>query len=450
MSAWARTAMAASAALVLLGICQTASAQIKVLLLAYDDTEQLAEILGETPGLTITQVVLDNDPATAAPLEGQDVVLTWTNHDADFGDELGAVLADYVDGGGAVVEMAFGQLAPDQVIGGRWRGENYSCVGTATSDTVFTSGARGRRWLSHHPIIQNIEVLASDGRRTGDAPLLEGAERVLDYEDGQILVAAREDKAGRIAWLGFHPDPAVLDGQWRLAIIQALAWAADLPSPEDADDIPASEDNCPMDDNADQADFDGDGQGDACDDDIDNDGLDNETEGELRTNLFSRDTDGDGIEDKAEVDAGTNPNSADTDGDGLDDAAEMLVHGTDPTRADSDGDGIDDPTEIEAGLDPNRADSDDDGVDDGDEREAGLDPLSPDTDGDDVTDGEELRIGTDPTDVDTDNGGVEDGDEIARGTNPLDRSDDHGPNRNSDGGCTAAGGSTWIRLWKRR
>ena len=431
--------------------CVPAAAEIRVLLVAYDDTEGLAAVLEETPDIIVTQIPIDADPPSSAMLADQDVVIAWTNHEAAFGDALGDLLADHVDAGGAVVEMAFGQYAPDHVIGGRWRSENYSCVGTAERETVFTSGSRGRRWLSQHPIIANIESLSSNGRRTGDAPLLEGAERIVDYEDGQILVAAREDKAARVVWLGFHPDPAVLDGQWRLTIIQAMAWAADLPSPEDNDDIPASRDNCPMDDNADQADFDDDGLGDVCDDDIDNDGLDNETEGELRTNLRSRDTDGDGLEDGDEVERGTDPNLRDSDGDGLDDQAEILEHDTDPTQADTDRDGIDDPDELEAGLDPRRADSDGDGVDDGEERTRGLDPLDPDTDGDDVADGEELRIGTNPLDVDTDNGGVDDGDEIARGTNPLDRSDDNGPNRSSDDGCaTGKSGVTWVRLWMRR
>ena len=46
------------------------------------------------------------------------------------------------------------------------------------------------------------------------------------------------------------------------------------PPPDgDADSVPDRHDNCPEDPNADQADHDGDGQGDACDEDDDGDGL---------------------------------------------------------------------------------------------------------------------------------------------------------------------------------
>jgi hypothetical protein len=444
-------AQACVAALCLSLVAPTAHADIRVLVLAYDDTETVAQLLEDTGGFEVAQAPLDADAASQDMLSEQDVVIVWTNHEPDFADELGDVLADYVDGGGAVVELVFGQFAPNHVIRGRWRTQDYACVGTAERDTVFTSGARGRRWLSQHPIIQGVETLQAEGRRTGDAPLLPGAERILDYEDGQILVAAREDKSGRVVWLGFHPDPAALTGQWQLLVVQALAWAANMPSPEDGDGIPADQDNCPMNSNPGQEDLDNDGAGDACDDDIDGDGVDNQTERDLATDPYNKDSDGDGLDDGDEIERGTNPNSRDSDRDGLDDGAEVLVHGTNPTVADTDGDGVNDGDEVDQGLDPLRVDSDDDGVEDGAEIDAGLNPLSPDSDGDGVPDGEEIRLGTDPLDKDTDDGGVDDGTEIARGSNPLDARDDFGKDPD-DGGCNTTIGASLgvLKLWIRR
>lgn len=99
----------------------------------------------------------------------------------------------------------------------------------------------------------------------------------------------------------------------------------------DGDGFNHDVDNCPLVANATQADLDGDGMGDACDDDIDGDGLSNAQEAARGTDPRKPDTDSDGLTDSAEVNIyGTNPLLADTDGDGLADGQEVTVHGTDP------------------------------------------------------------------------------------------------------------------------
>ncbi|WP_436928150.1 DUF7343 domain-containing protein [Halosimplex amylolyticum] len=172
--------------------------------------------------------------------------------------------------------------------------------------------------------------------------------------------------------------------------------------------------------------------------DLDGDGLSNQREASLGSELRGTDSDGDGIGDALEVDTyGTDPTDADTDGDDLSDGAEVHEHQTDPTAADTDGDGLADPREVALGTNPNRADSDGDGVDDGrevnvyetdplaaDSDDDGLDdgtetadhetnPLRSDTDGDDLADGLEVNTyGTDPTEVDSDDDGLPDGVEV--------------------------------------
>ena len=65
------------------------------------------------------------------------------------------------------------------------------------------------------------------------------------------------------------------------------------------------------------------------------------------------DTDGDGISDQEEISLGTNINSVDTDNDGLFDREEVYVYKTDPINEDTDGDGFLDGAEVQDGYNPN-------------------------------------------------------------------------------------------------
>jgi Concanavalin A-like lectin/glucanases superfamily/Thrombospondin type 3 repeat len=71
----------------------------------------------------------------------------------------------------------------------------------------------------------------------------------------------------------------------------------------DGDGILDADDNCPDTSNPDQADFDGDGDGDACGDDDDNDGvLDDADNCPLSPNVGQTDSDGDGVGDACDAD----------------------------------------------------------------------------------------------------------------------------------------------------
>jgi len=143
------------------------------------------------------------------------------------------------------------------------------------------------------------------------------------------LYAAMQDTA-------IDMDVAGFDYKSGHGLVQAtLALAALLPPDGDLDGVPDDEDNCPLDANTDQLDYDVDGQGDACDADDDNDGLD----------------------DMDETAAGTNPLNPDSDNDTLNDGEEVNTYLTNPLLADSDADGFGDAVEVAAGSDPNSGSS---------------------------------------------------------------------------------------------
>lgn len=67
------------------------------------------------------------------------------------------------------------------------------------------------------------------------------------------------------------------------------------------------------------------------------------------------DTDGDGLTDEQEITLGTNIQSTDSDSDGLFDFEEVKIYKTDPLNADTDGDGYKDGEEVGAGYNPKDA-----------------------------------------------------------------------------------------------
>ncbi len=110
-----------------------------------------------------------------------------------------------------------------------------------------------------------------------------------------------------------------------------------IPSPvdpdTDGDGIFDTSDNCPAVANVDQADNDGDGAGDACDDDDDDDGVLDTTDNCVFTpNADQSDADGDGVGDICD---------GDSDGDGIENGTDNCpVHpNTDQTNTDNDADG---------------------------------------------------------------------------------------------------------------
>jgi len=173
-------------------------------------------------------------------------------------------------------------------------------------------------------------------------------------------------------------------------------------------------------------DTDKDGIIDALDLDDDNDGISTLLEEKIGTSSLLADTDGDGSSDIDEV--GTNTDKPlDTDGDGIINALDT----------DDDDDALETSTELLLGTNPLLADSDGDGISDSNEIGDLMDkPLDTDTDGtidaldskdnldqdgDGLSDTLEALLNTNPTKTDTDGDGISDAKEVGINTEqPLD------------------------------
>ncbi len=220
---------AAALLMTLLGSTTAAAQDLSILVAAQARFDDVAARLRGVQSLDATITEARVADLTPAMLAEHDVVVVWT-HQAlteQASANLGNLLAAHVDGGGAVVELVFAQFEPNPDVQGRWRNQNYAAVASGGRDGVFTAGALGDIAVDNHPILASVRGFSADRNRSGtEAALLPGADLIASYDDGQVLVATREDKAGRVAWLGFHPgDPTRLQGDWERMLANAAAWA---------------------------------------------------------------------------------------------------------------------------------------------------------------------------------------------------------------------------------
>jgi hypothetical protein len=162
------------------------------------------------------------------------------------------------------------------------------------------------------------------------------------------------------------------DNLWNICEITTYPWLQwqNVTCPvldQDSDGIPDNTDNCPLTYNPDQADNDGDGQGNVCDDDDDNDGVPDGDDAFPYDPGEWADTDGDGVGDNSDAFPSDPLEWTDSDGDGVGDNGDAFPDDS-LEWADSDGDGVGDNADAFPNDPDETSDSDGDGV--GDEADA--------------------------------------------------------------------------------
>lgn len=163
-----------------------------------------------------------------------------------------------------------------------------------------------------------------------------GAEHTCAVDDDGVTCWGR-NAFGQITVPALKNPVAVSAGFFHTCAIdidQLLCWGSNQYGQKQVPELGG--DNCPLHANADQKDADGDGLGDACDEDIDSDGLINEDDNcPMAANALQSDKDGDGIGNACDSDF-------DGDGDGVPNEADNCPATFNPMQTDMDEDGVGD------------------------------------------------------------------------------------------------------------
>jgi len=165
-----------------------------------------------------------------------------------------------------------------------------------------------------HPVLNGVPptfTFRADGNDAGaQIPFARNPSTVLmRVPGGQPAVLVREFGTGKIVSFSFTPNyglgnlgVTLLDANIQKLYLNGAIWTTGWTPDGDSDGVPNSADNCPFVANADQADLDRDGAGDACDPDDDGDGVADTVDNcPVLSNPNQLDEDRDGTGDACEV-----------------------------------------------------------------------------------------------------------------------------------------------------
>jgi MBG domain/Thrombospondin type 3 repeat len=164
-----------------------------------------------------------------------------------------------------------------------------------------------------HPVLAGIPstfTFRADGHDAGaQLPFPTPSTVLMRVPSGVPAVLVRQVGAGKVVNFSFAPNyglgslgVTLLDPNILRLYLNSAIWTTGWTPDGDGDGVPNTADNCPNVANADQADLDHDGAGDACDPDDDNDGIADTVDNcPMLANANQWDQDHDGVGDACEV-----------------------------------------------------------------------------------------------------------------------------------------------------
>ena len=192
---------------------------------------QLRTALLSEPGITSVDMFNANTGTpTLAQLRDYDIVVPFSNAVFNNATTIGNNLADYVDGGGVVVQLGFSFHGPASPLGinGRWVTGSYSpytYTGSLTNNVVNTLSSND----GTNPLMEGVTTLQSNFHNM--VPLSAGAREVAAWNNGDSLIAFKPIPGGHFtvgitAYLG---QAATWTGDFARVIANAGRWAYCLP-----------------------------------------------------------------------------------------------------------------------------------------------------------------------------------------------------------------------------
>jgi hypothetical protein len=212
---------------------------LSVLIIRSDSEDAFADVAGRLSMTGWFTVIGGTDASSSgstpplSTLQAFDVVLVWSNTGFDDPTAIGDLLADYVDGGGALVLAVFA-LDTFWGFGGRFQTDDYFAIPETAglaNDGPVTLGA----FNSSHPILAGVSSFSggTGSYRPDTLSVHAQATEVASWSDGTPLVATRTIGGVRRVDLGFFPpsnavDPASWDAttDGDLLLANALRWVA--------------------------------------------------------------------------------------------------------------------------------------------------------------------------------------------------------------------------------
>jgi hypothetical protein len=151
---------------------------------------------------------------------------------------VGNALADYLDGGGKVIDTLFTHDWAGWQLAGRYISGGYSPYTGSSSDFQLVPYHLGTVYQPSHPILQGVASITDNplnGIGHQDVGLVSGANHLADWDDGQAFLAVKGSVVG-VNQLWFHSSnwsgdmPALMHNIIRYLAVQDAGWLNEQPA----------------------------------------------------------------------------------------------------------------------------------------------------------------------------------------------------------------------------